>query len=100
MPWIGNVIHARSSKHSEKPDIFKSTILKIFEDIPRIELFARQSRDVGWDYWGNETEKLGSSLSTDKTIKRIREKQISHAKYLLGFKKTRGSIVDKANLFG
>ncbi len=42
-------------KHSEKPAIIRKKIEKLFGDIPRIELFARQKTE-GWDVWGNEVE--------------------------------------------
>ena len=40
-------------KHSKKPDKFKDLILELVGDLPRIELFARQTTP-GWDVWGNE----------------------------------------------
>lgn len=42
-------------RHSEKPAIIRKKIEKLFGDIPRIELFARQKTE-GWDVWGNEVE--------------------------------------------
>lgn len=39
--------------HSVKPPIIRDMIIKLFGDLPRIELFARQSV-CGWDCWGNE----------------------------------------------
>lgn len=33
-------------------------IEKMFPNLPKLELFARQKRP-GWDVWGNETEKFG-----------------------------------------
>jgi N6-adenosine-specific RNA methylase IME4 len=43
----------RSKKHSEKPELFREIIDKIYPAGPRIELFARQ-RASGWDAWGAE----------------------------------------------
>jgi len=40
-------------KHSKKPDIFKELITDLVGDLPRIELFARETAE-GWDSWGNE----------------------------------------------
>jgi site-specific DNA-methyltransferase (adenine-specific) len=37
--------------HSEKPSEFRDEIVKLFGDLPRIELFARQKVD-GWDSIG------------------------------------------------
>ncbi len=39
--------------HSKKPDETRDKIVALMGDIPRIELFARQSTP-GWDVWGNE----------------------------------------------
>jgi N6-adenosine-specific RNA methylase IME4 len=39
--------------HSRKPHMIREKIVKLFGDLPRIELFARQ-RITGWDAWGNE----------------------------------------------
>jgi site-specific DNA-methyltransferase (adenine-specific) len=40
--------------HSVKPPITRERITKLFGDLPRIELFARQ-RAEGWDAWGDGT---------------------------------------------
>lgn len=40
-------------EHSKKPNEARERILRLFGDLPRIELFARQQVD-GWDCWGNE----------------------------------------------
>ncbi len=40
-------------QHSKKPDITRTKIIALAGDLPRIELFARQTPD-GWDIWGNE----------------------------------------------
>lgn len=45
--------------HSKKPDIAREKIVELMGDLPRIELFARQS-PAGWDVWGNQVD---SSLS-------------------------------------
>lgn len=39
--------------HSKKPDNIRVEIIRLFGDLPRIELFARQKTE-GWDVWGNE----------------------------------------------
>ena len=46
-------VKAVRTKHSKKPDIVRENIEKLFGDLPRIELFARETAD-GWDSWGNE----------------------------------------------
>ncbi len=53
---IEQVIETIPKGHSIKPDIFRTKILKLCGDLPRIELFAR-TRVHGWDVWGND-EKL------------------------------------------
>jgi site-specific DNA-methyltransferase (adenine-specific) len=40
-------------RHSEKPPIVRDKIVELMGNLPRIELFARQSTP-GWDAWGNE----------------------------------------------
>lgn len=48
------LIREPKTKHSKKPNIVYDRLNEMFgEDIPRIELFARQHAD-GWDCWGNE----------------------------------------------
>ncbi len=41
--------------HSKKPDIVRDRIVDLMGDLPRVELFARQTTP-GWDVWGNEVE--------------------------------------------
>lgn len=50
---IRAVIEAVIEEHSKKPDVFRNEIVNLMGDLPRIELFARQSTP-GWDVWGNE----------------------------------------------
>ena len=42
-------------RHSKKPDVARDKIVELAGDLPRIELFARQS-PPGWDVWGNEVD--------------------------------------------
>lgn len=62
---IYQVQKANVKEHSSKPTRFRNEIVKLFGDIPRIELFAR-NRVVGWDCWGNEVpiESENPTLST------------------------------------
>jgi len=51
------------SIHSRKPNLIREKIVEMFGDIPRVELFARNTAP-GWDVWGNEVEctaELGSA---------------------------------------
>jgi N6-adenosine-specific RNA methylase IME4 len=44
-------------EHSRKPAHFRNALVTLYGDIPRIEMFARES-SPGWDSWGNETTKF------------------------------------------
>lgn len=50
---VQQVILSKIEEHSKKPNEVRNRIVDLFGDIPRIELFARQTVD-GWDCWGNE----------------------------------------------
>ena len=54
---VSSVIMAPRREHSRKPDEVRDRIVKLFGDLPRIELFAR-TRPKGWHVWGLETEKF------------------------------------------
>ena len=57
---IDQLIIAKREKHSKKPDATRIRIEKLFGDVSRIELFARQ-RHEGWDSWGNQ---LSNTIQT------------------------------------
>ncbi len=42
-------------EHSRKPDRVADDIVRLFGDLPRVELFAR-TRRPGWDAWGNQVD--------------------------------------------
>jgi N6-adenosine-specific RNA methylase IME4 len=48
-----SVIEAPRREHSRKPDEAYELIERMYPDLPRIELFARQARP-GWAVWGNQ----------------------------------------------
>lgn len=52
---VHQVIMSHVEQHSKKPDEARDRIVQLMGDVPRIELFARQSPD-GWDVWGNEVK--------------------------------------------
>ncbi len=52
---IRQLVEAERTKHSKKPEKVKENIEKMFGDISKIELFARNKR-LGWDVWGNEID--------------------------------------------
>ena len=47
------LVEAKRRGHSRKPDEVRRSIVRMFGDVPRIELFARE-RHGGWDVWGDE----------------------------------------------
>lgn len=50
---VSSCIISPRREHSKKPDEVRERITKLFGDLPRIELFARELAN-GWDSWGNE----------------------------------------------
>lgn len=50
---VHQIIMSSVEEHSKKPDEARDRIVKLIGDVPRIELFARQSVE-GWDCWGLE----------------------------------------------
>lgn len=50
---VRQVITAKTGEHSEKPAEARKRIERIWGDVKRVELFARQ-RVPGWDAWGNQ----------------------------------------------
>src|SRR5215831_6333986 len=50
-----SVISAPRREHSRKPDEAYEIIERMYPTLPKIELFARQTRS-GWAAWGNEVE--------------------------------------------
>ena len=50
---ISQIIKSPVRQHSKKPDEVRTKIVKLFGDLPRIELFAR-TKIHGWDTWGND----------------------------------------------
>jgi N6-adenosine-specific RNA methylase IME4 len=47
------VIEAPRGRHSEKPAIFAEIIERLYPNVPKLEMFAREARP-GWAVWGNE----------------------------------------------
>ena len=48
---VRQLILSPVEQHSKKPDVVRDNIVTLMGDLPRIELFARQSTP-GWDVWG------------------------------------------------
>lgn len=60
---VKQVIMRPRGRHSAKPPEIRNEIVKLFGDLPRIELFARKENMLfedesfkGWDVWGNEVK--------------------------------------------
>ena len=58
---ISQVLISPIGKHSQKPDEFRKRIVRLFGDIPRLEMFARSREGMfsddeynGWDVFGNQ----------------------------------------------
>ncbi len=58
---VRQVVLSPLREHSRKPDEIRDQIVELLGDLPRIELFARQTVK-GWDCWGNETRKFNRSV--------------------------------------
>lgn len=54
---VRQVHYAPITKHSAKPNLFRNQIVKLYGDLPRIELFARQ-KIFGWDVYGDQIPQL------------------------------------------
>ena len=50
--------------HSKKPDETRDKIVALMGDLPRVELFARQT-PPGWDVWGNEVQSTLRDFGTN-----------------------------------
>jgi site-specific DNA-methyltransferase (adenine-specific) len=50
---VKSVVMAPRGRHSAKPDEVRYRIERLYGDVKRVELFAREARD-GWDAWGDE----------------------------------------------
>jgi N6-adenosine-specific RNA methylase IME4 len=48
-----SIIVAPKREHSRKPDEAYELIERMYPDLPKIELFARNPRE-GWSQWGNQ----------------------------------------------
>jgi N6-adenosine-specific RNA methylase IME4 len=54
---VDQLIMEPKREHSRKPDVARNRIVEMIGDVPRLELFARQSID-GWSAYGNEVYKF------------------------------------------
>ncbi len=58
---VRQLVEAPVGRHSAKPDEVYRRIERLFGDVRRVELFARQVR-VGWTIWGDEVPAARGSL--------------------------------------
>ncbi len=52
---VSSLVVSPRREHSRKPGEVRERIVRVFGDVPRAELFARQ-KVAGWSAWGNEVE--------------------------------------------
>lgn len=50
---IADVFIEKPRKHSQKPEISYQIIERLYPNLSKLEMYARQERK-GWDCWGNE----------------------------------------------
>lgn len=60
---IRQLIIAPRGEHSRKPHQVYDNLERMFGDVPRLELFARNTRP-GWTSWGNEVGKFDPASSS------------------------------------
>ena len=54
---VRQLVEAERREHSRKPDEVRVRLEQMFPNVPKIELFARETKE-GWDAHGNETDKF------------------------------------------
>ena len=60
---VRSIVLSPLQQHSRKPAEIRDRIVELMGDLPRIELFARETAP-GWDSWGNEVP--ASSTETEE----------------------------------
>lgn len=53
---VRSVVFAPAGEHSAKPKCIRDSIVKLYGDVPRVELFGRGKAGKGWDIWGDQAE--------------------------------------------
>ena len=74
---IHSVLLSPIGRHSEKPHEIRDRIVELYDDLPRIELFARKSKNTlfenesyeGWDLMGYDIDGYDIRESLNKLIK-------------------------------
>lgn len=64
---VRQIIDSPISHHSKKPDDFYHKVNLLVGDVPKIELFSRQTR-AGWDCLGDELENATHSIDDNFNI--------------------------------
>lgn len=67
---FANVFFADSNRHSEKPRYPYEVADMMFHDVPRMELFARERFNDGWDCWGDQLEKIVDETTQQRLAER------------------------------
>jgi len=63
---VHSIIFTPIESHSKKPAQTRERIIRLMGDLPRVELFARQTTE-GWHAWGNEVPS-DITIETNETI--------------------------------
>jgi N6-adenosine-specific RNA methylase IME4 len=70
-----NILETRTEEHSRKPSVVRKIIVDTFGDLPRIELFARESTP-DWLVWGNEiADSVVTETEVASNVARLRKKK-------------------------
>lgn len=88
---ISSIFEQYSAVHSEKPMYPMQMIVKMYGNLPRVELFARK-KTYGWDCWGDQIS-TQPSVHYDMLVKQQSLKELH--KQQLEITKTRPSTVMK-----
>ena len=70
---VSQIVEAARGRHSQKPLEVAHRIERLFPDLPKIELFARDAKP-GWACWGNEVSpdiQLGGELPKIEPKKKV-----------------------------
>ncbi len=64
---LRNIFEATAREHSRKPSNAHRILEALAPDVPKAEIFARESRK-GWDTWGNESTKFDEEDENEQRI--------------------------------
>lgn len=84
--WLPNIIFEPRREHSRKPDYIINPVYidGIFRNVPKLELFARNKEWIGWDCWGNQTNKFTTKKHQNAKILKIRHVQKNNVRKIYG----------------